>query len=327
MGGKMIKLFNLSNHDTDLGKFGFDHSRLDAFIRNFGFDGIELIQNNEWKEEQIPSRHVKGMHMRFWPVWLDFWNGNGKELLKQFGSMETVCHYYGGDNRKAMVSWYKKEIETAVKLNVKYVVFHISHVLPEHCFSYKFTYVDSEVIKAGIELLNEVMDGVTGEFRLLVENLWWPGLTLLDGTLAKELIDGVRYPYKGFMLDISHVMNTNLQLSDEDGAVDYILRVLENLGGLSGLIKGIHLNSSLSGEYVKSQFGNSSIFEEKDFFKRYIDSYKHVLNIDRHVPFESTSIRRVLDFVKPEYLVYEFLTDNIERLEELSALQNKVLGF
>ena len=225
-----------------------------------------------------------------------------------------------------MVDWYRKEIATAVKLKVEYVVFHISHVLPEHCFSYKFTYTDREVVKAGIELLNEVMDGISGEFQLLVENLWWPGLTLLDASLAKELMNGVKYPHKGFMLDISHMMNTNLQLGNEDEAVDYILGKLQQLGELSGMIKGVHLNSSLTGIYAKSQFENTSIFEEKDFFKRYCDSYAHVLKIDRHVPFESTSIRKVLDFVKPEYLVYEFLTDNIKTLEEYAGRQNMVLG-
>lgn len=322
----MLKLFNLSNHDIDLGKFSFDHSRLEAFIKDFGFDGIELIQNNEWKEEQIPSRFVKGMHMRFWPVWLDFWNGNANELQRQFGNMDTLRHYYGGDSRKAMVDWYKKELETAIRLKAEYVVFHISHVLPEHCFNYRFTYTDNEVVKAGIELLNEVLDGVSGEFRLLVENLWWPGLTLLDDALAKELLAGVKYPNKGFMLDISHMMNTNLQLADEDEAVDYILRMVNRLGVIAGEIKGIHLNSSLSGEYVKSQFGNGSIFNEKDFFKRYCDSYAHVLQIDRHVPFKSTSIRKVLDFVNPDYLVYEFLTENIKILEEYAAAQNSVLG-
>ncbi len=321
----MIKLFNLSNHEIDLAKFNCDHARLQAFIEDFGFDGIELIQSSSWKEEEIPSHFVKGMHMRFWPMWLDFWNGNENELLKQFGSAETLCQYYGGQNKKAMVDWYRKEIETAVKLKAEYVVFHISHVLPEHCFSYKFSYADREVVKAGVELLNEVMDGITGELRLLVENLWWPGLTLCDSALAEELLTGVEYPHKGFMLDISHMMNTNLQLASEEEAVDYMLERLQQLGRLSGQIKGIHLNSSLSGEYVKSQFDNRSIFEERDFFKRYCDSYAHVLKIDRHVPFRSTSIRRVLDFVKPDFLVYEFLTDNIKTLEEYAEIQNKVL--
>ncbi len=322
----MLKLFNLSNHETDLRKFAFDHSRLQAFIKDFGFDGIELIQSDEWKEEQIPSKFVKGMHMRFWPVWLDFWNANEEELLRQFGSTQTLCDYYGGDNRKVMVDWYKSEIATAVRLKAEYVVFHISHVQPEHCFSYEFTYTDKEVVKAGIELLNEVTGGVEGEFQLLVENLWWPGLTLLDIPLAREMMEGVKYPHKGFMLDISHIMNTNLELASEEEAVEYILDRLRQLGDLSGYIKGIHLNSSLSGEYVKSQLDNRSLFGENDFFKRYCDSYTHVLNIDRHVPFQSASIRKVVDWVKPEYLVYEFLTDNIKTLEEYAGQQNKALG-
>ena len=322
----MLKLFNLSTHEIDLQKFDFDNQKLQRFFEKLRFDGIEMIQSQDWNEGLMPAQFVKGMHMRFWPVWLDFWNGNREELIKQFGSMETVSHYYGGKSKKAMVDWYRKEIETAVKLKAEYVVFHISHVLPEHCFSYKFTYTDREVVEAGIELMNEVLDGVPGEFQLLFENLWWPGLTLLDRSLAGELIERVHYPHKGFMLDISHIMNTNLQLSSEDEAVEYILHRLDILGELSGFIKGIHLNSSLSGEYVRSQLENRSIFGEKDFYKRYCDSYSHVLKIDRHVPFTHKSFRKVLDFVKPQYLVYEFLTEKFDKLEEYADIQNKVLG-
>ena len=321
----MLKLFNLSNHETDLAKFICDKAVLEDFVRRHGFNGIELIQSGEWKESEIPSVLVKGMHMRFWPLWLDFWAGREKELLDQFGSMETVSQYYGGIDRSALVSWYKKEIRIAAKLNVEYVVFHISNVLPEHCFSYKFTYTDNEVTEAGIELLNEVMDGEDCRFRLLVENLWWPGLNFMNNTVTHRLIEGIKYQNKGFMLDISHIMNTNLELQSEDEAVEYILRKLTDMGSLAGLIKGIHLNSSLTGAYVKSQFNNDSILLEKDFYKRYFDSYTHVLKIDRHVPFESASIKKVLEFVNPEFLVYEFLTDNINLLEQYVKAQNKVL--
>jgi Sugar phosphate isomerases/epimerases len=322
----MLKLFNLSTHEIDLGKFEFDHNKMKNFFDKYGFDGIEMIQSGEWNENHIPSKFVKGLHMRFWPMWLDFWNGNTAELERQFGNKEALHHFYGGETRDAIVDYYKKEIKLAIKLDVRYVVFHMSHVLPEHCFSYEFTYTDNEVVKAGIELINEVFDGVTGDFDLLFENLWWPGLTLLDPFLANELIERVKYPHKGFMLDISHIMNTNLRLSSEDEAVEYILDKMAELGATSKYIKGIHLNSSLSGEYVRSQFANKSIYEEKDFMKKYCDSYLHVLKIDRHIPFASPSMRKVLDCITPEYLVYEFLTENIGKLEEFAAKQNAVLG-
>lgn len=322
----MLKLFNLSTHDMDLRKFEHDHAKLAGFIEKYGFDGIEMIQSSEWNEGSIPKRFVKGMHMRFWPIWLDYWRGNTGELLRQFGSLEAVISFYGGESRGAMVQYYKRELDIASQLGVKYVVFHISNVLPEHCFSYDFTYTSEEVVEAGIELMNEVLEGFEGNFEILFENLWWPGLTLMDRFLAEEMIVKVKYPYKGFMLDISHMMNTELSLSSEEEAVEYILGRLSSLGSTAKYIKGIHLNSSLTGEYVKSQMDNRSLYEEGDFIKKYCDSYLHVLKIDRHEPFKSVSFKKVVDFVKPEYLVYEFLTEDISRLEEFAKIQNKVLG-
>lgn len=322
----MIKLFNLSTHEYDLKKFDHSFDKIEGFMKEYGFDGVELIQNPEWSEEIFPARLVQGLHMRFWPVWLDFWQGDTVELEKQFGSLEAVRHFYGGDSRNALTAYYRRELEIARQLGVRYVVFHVSHVLPEHCFSYEFTYTAEEIIRAAIELLNEVFEGFSGEFELLFENLWWPGLTLLDKRLAGRLLDEVRYPHKGFMLDISHMMNTNLELETEEEGAQYILERLDSLGELAVFIKGIHLNSSLSGRYVKSQFSNRSLQDEKDFIKRYCDSYLHVLKIDNHIPFRNHEIRKVIDRVQPKYLVYEFLTEDRNKLEEYALLQNQVLG-
>lgn len=321
----MYKIFNLSNHPMDLERFDSGHIGIKNFMRKHRLDGIELIQSSPWNAEVLPAEIVKGMHLRFWPVWLDFWRGNTDRLIKQFGSMEVVKHFYGGDSGKAMVEYYRSELETAKKAGAHYVVFHVSNVEPEHCFNYKFTYTSEEVIEVSIQLLNEAFDGFEGEFDLLFENLWWPGLTLLDSRLAQRLMDGVKYPHKGFMLDISHMMNTNLELESEEQAAGYIIDKYKELGSVAGEIKGIHLNSSLSGNYIKSQLGNNSLKGETDFFKRYCDAYTHILKIDRHIPFRHKAIKKVIDTVKPEYLVYEFLTDKFDELDSFMEMQNKVL--
>lgn len=321
----MYKIFNLSNHPMDLDRFKNGHVEIREFMQKHRLDGIELIQSSPWSEEILPSDMVKGMHLRFWPVWLDLWQGNTEKLEKQFGSMEVVRNFYGGDSGKAIAKYYRSELETAKKAGVEYVVFHVSNVEPEHCFNYNFTYTSEEVVTAAIELLNEAFEGFEGEFLLLFENLWWPGLTLLDPGLAQKLLDGVKYRYKGFMLDISHMMNTNLELESEEQAAGYIIDKYRELGNIAGAVKGIHLNSSLSGAYIKSQLNNTCLIGEKDFLKRYCDAYSHILKIDKHVPFEHPSIKKVIDAVKPEFLVYEFLTDKLEELDSFMEIQNKVL--
>ena len=151
-------------------------------------------------------------------------------------------------------------------------------------------------------------------------------MTLLNKAAASKLMEGIRYPHKGFMLDVGHMMNTDLGLKSEQEAVEYILTNISELGDLSGHIKGIHLNSSLSGEYVKEAIASGGGYKAKDsFFDRYISAFGHIGQIDRHQPFENPAIQAVISAVNPKYLVYEFATGTLEVLEDQLRRQNKAL--
>lgn len=324
----MIKTFNLSAHPYDLSKFNNDISELENFILKHKMDGIELIQNLEWSEDILPARLIKGLHMRFWPMWLDFWKGDKVALNTKFGDEKQWVDFYGSSDRNVLIEYYKKELQLAADIGVKYVVFHVGNVEPEHCFSYDFSYNSDEVISAAIEMINEILDGMDIQFDFLMENLWWPGLNMLEENMLDKLLTGIHYKNKGIMLDIGHLMNTNITLESEAQAVEYILDTLNKLGSRISYIKGIHLNSSLSGEYVKNFIGKAPPFTQtQSFMERYIEAYKHILNIDRHVPFSSSTIINVINKINPDYLVYEVLTDEIETLEKFITLQNKVLGY
>lgn len=322
----MIKTFNLSAHPMDMDKFNGSSEELYKFIKQHSLDGIELIQNLSWDKEIIPAHLVKGLHMRYWPIWLDFWNSDKNALNRKFGSTNAWVEFYGGEDRQAIVHYYKRELELARQIGVKYVVFHVGNVEPEHCFNYNFSYTTEEVITASIELINEILKDFQGQLDFLMENLWWPGLNFMDVSQTNRLIKGINYERKGFMLDIGHLMNTNIELASEEKAVDYICAILQNHGELINYIKGIHLNSSLSGSYVKNHIGIDAPFTgQEDFMYRYIEAYKHILHIDRHVPFSSKSIKKVIDMINPKYLVYEVLTDDRATLEKFISQQNKTL--
>lgn len=322
----MIKLMNFSNYSTELDRFLSDYNKIKQFLKKHDLQGLEIIQADKWDARIIPASLIKGLHMRFWPIWLDFWRGDKAELIRQFGDVASYSHYYGGESRESMMEYYRNEIKTACDMGVEYVVFHVSHVQLEHCYNYRFTYNDYEVIEAFIEMINELLDGVHANFELLLENQWWPGLTFLDKTVAVRLMEGIRYHNKGFMLDIGHLMNTNTELSTEAEAAVYILEVLGKLEELSLNIRGIHLNSSLSGKYVKKQIQRNAYNPKDSFFNRYLNSFEHIARIDRHVPFAHSSIKSVIDFVNPQYLVYEFITDSFEELERYVETQSKALG-
>ena len=323
----MLRLMNLTNHPKDLARFGSCPQTVQAFLDKHQLHGLEVMIQDEWSEAVLPQSHVKGVHMCFWPIWLDFWQGNHSNLMAQFKSEEAITQFYGGLSRSAMVEWYKQELNAAAALGAEYVVFHVSHVTLADCYSYQFAYTDAEIAEAFIEMINEVFDGFEGNLLLLMENQWWPGLTFLERETMAHLLAGIHYPHKGFMLDIGHLMNTDLTLKSEEMAVAYILSVLEGLGDLMEAIKGIHLNSSLSGGYVTQMLQNDSEFKhENSFLDQYMAAFGHIGQIDRHEPFTSSAIQQVIHKVKPAYLVHEFTVQAVEKLDAYLTVQNKAIG-
>lgn len=152
----MLKLINFSTFEYDIKRFNYSPNKLTSFLDKYNMDGVELLNPIEWQEKYIPKKIVKGVHLKYYPIWLDFWRGNTKELLKQFKNNDNIEKLYGGISREVIVEQYKKEIMAADKTGAEYVVFHVSHVQLEHAFTYNFTYSDSEVIEATVELINEI---------------------------------------------------------------------------------------------------------------------------------------------------------------------------
>jgi len=305
-------------------RFHCNSSEITNLLVKHNIDGIELLNSLVWDDNIIPSSIVRGVHLKYFPTWLDFWNNNKNELLRQFGSMEQVNNYYGGTNREILINHYIQEIKQADKIGAEYVVFHVAHSQVEHAYTYDFTYNDEEVIDATSELLNEVFKGLNTNIKLLFENLWIPGLTMLNKDMLLRLLEKVQYFNKGFMLDTGHLMNTNFDLTNEKEGIQYILDTINNLGELKTFIKGIHLNCSLSGEYVKNQI-EANNKSKLPFNEMNENVYSHIMKIDMHKPFTDNYAKSLIDFIEPEYVVYEFITTSLEELGEYIEIQDKAV--
>ena len=260
-----------------------------------------------------------------YPVWLDFWNGDEEGLFEEFSSKEDIINYYGKLDKKVIIDKYREEIKLAEKLNAEYAVFHVSNVRTKDCFSYEFTYTDKEVIDATIEIVNEIFKGLDNNITILFENLWWPGLKMTDPELVGYFIENIEYENKGIMLDTGHLLNTNLDINNEEEGIEYLIETISNLGDMKDYIKGIHLSKSLSGKYVKEQiekYKNKDI----DYSKANNEIIYHILNIDEHKPFTDNKINNLIEMINPKFLVYEFITTSLEELSDFIKTQNKVLG-
>ena len=128
--------------------------------------------------------------MIFFHDWVDFWNGDWSVIKEKYGSLERAAAVYGGLEREALIHRYQEDMERARCMEAEYVVFHVSDISMEECFTYHFSHTNDQVITAALELVNELLDGKDWPFAFLVENQWWPGFTSVSYT---HLTDALKH--------------------------------------------------------------------------------------------------------------------------------------
>lgn len=317
----MIVTTNFTNSEADVTRYP-DGAALRDFVRGHGLDGLELMPVGGFELGYIPPELVIGVHLPCLTSWVDFWRGDEAALIGEFGSLETVRQVFGGDRPADMLAPLREGMALAKRVGARYVVFHISNVTLSEAASYRPVHTDEEVCAAAAEVINAVADP---EIEFLAENLWWPGLTFLRPEVTRELMEAVRAPRKGIVLDAGHLMHTNLDLSAQREAVEYIHRRLDAHGPLCRYIRGLHLHQSLTGDYVRRMLAQG-VALTGDYWRDFGNFFPHVFNIDRHEPFDIPEARGLVERLAPEYLTHEFITESSARHSAFLRTQMKALG-
>lgn len=307
----MIKLFNTS----DFYSCEKIKEKVEYYKEKYNFDGVELIKFSENSNLEIKD-YIKGYHLRFFPMWIDLYLDRKDILREEIDSLEKYMYLCGGETKDEMLRFYENELELAHKLEVEYVVLHVCNIRLSETYTYNFEYTDEEILYYVSEIINRIMKSKY-KFKLLLENLWWPGLKLTSKSEIKFLLKNIEYRNLGFMLDTGHMLNTNLKLENSDEAILYIKNTIENLGDYKKYINGMHLNYSLSGEYVKNVLENKN---EKE------PIYKHIGKIDYHDPFEHKEIKEVIEGLPIDYLIYELIGKDDKEFEEKIKRQEEVFN-
>lgn len=319
----MIQLINMPLVDNVLDEYE-NSEELRKVCNKYGCHGIEAIWGGEKCSFNIEKTLIKGWHLAFFCDWLDFWDKNEIKLLHKFKNKGTWELFYGGKDRNSLIKMLSDDLDRANQAGAEYVVFHVSDVSIEEGYTYKWLHTDEEVIDKSAELINILLDNKKYKFKFLMENLHWAGLNFTRPEITKRLLQKVHYKNKGIMLDVGHLMCTNLELKDERQAIEYIHKMLDEHDILCRYIKGIHLHQSLSGEYVKE---NISIVPDlpEDYFKKFSVGYKHILNIDTHQPITNIGIKSVIDRINPDYLVHELAAPDRKEKERVLQIQTDTL--
>lgn len=288
---------------------------LGEYVASMKLDGIEqLIYDNnmilKYKELTI------GVHLEYWSYWIDFWWNNQQRLDYIFESNEEKKHYYKAQNIYEWIEYIKKNITLALNLKPQYLVWHVSEANVQEIFAYNFYYNDRQVLLATSEVFNEVAKIIPDNVLILFENLWWPGLRLNSMENVVYFFEKLKHNNVGIMLDTGHLMNTNINLTSELEASIFIKDIVNNLGSFASLIKGVHLNCSLSGQYQKKFIEQQFKFCEFDKHRL----WEHIIKIDKHEIFQTKAPSFLIDYIQPQYVVHELAYDN------LILLRNKIMA-
>ena len=323
----MKELINLSNasFDTEYLLQG-ETGRLETLLGKHQLAGIEFMLCGPWDEKMHPARYIRGVHLNFWPNWLDFWRGDEAALQQEFGGREQWQKVYGGC-RAAWLECWRNNLRQAVACGAEYVVFHVAQARTTELYQREFAYAAESVIQAVVDLVNCFSDELPENCQLLFENLWWPGLTFQEPKLAEVLLQGVQHKNTGFMLDTGHLMNTNTKLRTEKDAVAYILKTVEKLGKLRQRIYGMHLHCSLSGEFVEKKRKQSLATGRPVKKLEWQEIMDYILQTDQHRPFHTKEVRKLVEKIEPNYLVHEFIQDSWQDWDEKIKIQRHSLGW
>lgn len=259
---------------------------LRSFYRQFGCAGLELMPIDDNSEKLICPDMVIGIHACCISDWMEL------------GHEDLVRHY-------------RKNLDYAHHTGAEYVVFHITQVSEEECLTHHPKHNDEEVVLAAAGLINELMDGQPYSFYFLMENLWWPGLTFLNERITRLLLDSVNYKKKGLMLDTGHFLHTNPELRTQAEALDYLHGMLDRHADLIPWIRGLHLQQSLTGAYIKEWLKETHI-PDPDPGRRMCQVFEHIFRMDQHLPFTVPGVKELVQKVDPEYVTYEYISRNRE---------------
>lgn len=295
-------------------------------LYTLGCQGIEGIFGGDPLPHDFPHELISGYHLIFYQDWLDFWREDTTALIKKYGSKATISSIYGGLDPQLLLDQYRDDLMRAASLQVPYVVFHVTDVSVEECFTYRWLHSDREVVEAAVEVINQLLRGRDWPFTFLVENQWWPGFRFTDPGITQYLLDHIDFPKKGIMLDTGHLMNCCPSLTSQAEGAAFISRMLAQHGSLASVVQGLHLHQSLSGPYVANHTGKLPTPWPSDYMERFSRNYAHVLHIDQHLPWSDPSICPVVEQINPRFLTHELTSRSRAQRRRDVLLQQQTLG-
>ncbi len=293
----------------DMGFFG---RTPEALLKGMGCDGLEMLTSYD----EMPDAHCAlsaSVHLPYATDWMAAWEERPYEM-DDYSSK----YYMFGRSPEEVVSNITLAIRLAGKASPPYGVMHLANADIPYMRTRRFPRTDQEVISAFSEVMNRVALGFPdGEppFRILFENLWWPGLRMVDESGLRLLERKLEFSNWGICLDTGHLMNCLPGIRTESDGIEAVTRIVSGYGeDTLDRIETVHFHYSASSDY-RDSFEERMLGDEpiSDFVR---GLYPHVGSIDQHMPFSDQGCAEILEILKPEYVTHEMPGSETGPLED-----------
>ena len=276
-------------------------------LKKVNADGLELL-TGFFSPPSCYKGMIGGVHLPYSTDWHSVWSGSFVPDPK-----EDVKFIHFGHDRQEIVSNVTEAIRFANELNPKYGVFHAGSVRLSEVLALKRTDKDEDVLNSLAEMMNSVVKNFpNGEppFKILFENLWWPGLTVKDDKGYRILKKDLEFDNWGLCLDTGHLMNALGNCRNESDSIKALIKIFKRYPEeMKDRIKTVHLQLSTSADYTDNYVPADNTGEETERWKML---YSHVSKIDQHRPFTGPECIELIDILRPDNITHELPADTWE---------------
>lgn len=274
---------------------------LKGLLREVKCDGLEILTSHQ-PADLTYKPYTVSVHLPYSTDWIAAWEGRAYEMTDYYSK-----YYMYGKDRDGVVQTVRNMINYAAPLEPAHGVIHACNISIPDIHKRKYSDDPKAVLRKFCEMMNEAVSGFPGgepPFKLVFENLWWPGLRLHDNSDYQLLEDHIEFENWGICLDTGHLMNTLPDVNTQQEAIDAVLKIISGYSqDLLDTISAMHFHYSASAEYRSS-------FEEREYeggsaseFLKGV--YHHITTLDQHLPFSDPRCKDIVDIIKPDLLIHE----------------------
>ncbi len=282
-----------------------------GLLGRIGADGLELLTSYDEPDPWFRGL-AESVHLPYATDWMAAWEGRPYDLDDD----ESLFYMFGRD-RDQVVSNVALAIERATSLSPAYGVFHATNGDIPELRSRTHSRDSKDVLSEFAEMVNTVVAGFPGgepPFRILFENLWWPGLRLVDESDYRYLARRIEFEDWGICLDTGHLMNCLPGIESESDGIEALLDIFHGYSrDMVDSVNAVHFHWSASWAY-RSTFEEAS--PDGDLSDFIASAYPHITKVDQHMPFSDPRCAELLEVLEPDYVTHELPGSRVGVIED-----------